>query len=175
MVPPHQLADTGLERVGFKSQNAIQKSGWGANFLENHDQPRSLSKYITDERYQNEIGAKALGTIFFFLRGTPFIYQGQEIGMKNFQRESIEDFNDVSSIDNYHRSLLEGFSKEEALNFVNQRSRDNTRTPFPWNATVNAGFSKSNESWLKLTGDQAEVNAADQINRSDSVFLTISK
>lgn len=164
-----------LKELVFKSQNAIQKSGWGANFLENHDQPRSLSKYITDERYQNEIGAKALGTIFFFLRGTPFIYQGQEIGMKNFQRESIEDFNDVSSIDNYHRSLLEGFSKEEALNFVNQRSRDNTRTPFPWNATVNAGFSKSNESWLKLTGDQAEVNAADQINRSDSVFLTISK
>ncbi|WP_373208356.1 alpha-glucosidase [Enterococcus raffinosus] len=159
-----------LKELVFKSQNAIQKSGWGANFLENHDQPRSLSKYITDERYQNEIGAKALGTIFFFLRGTPFIYQGQEIGMKNFQRESIEDFNDVSSIDNYHRSLLEGFSKEEALNFVNQRSRDNTRTPFPWNATVNAGFSKSNESWLKLTGDQAEVNAADQINRSDSVF-----
>lgn len=159
-----------LKELVFKSQNAIQKSGWGANFLENHDQPRSLSKYITDERYQNEIGAKALGTIFFFLRGTPFIYQGQEIGMKNFQRESIEDFNDVSSIDNYHRSLLEGFSKEEALNFVNQRSRDNTRTPFPWNATVNAGFSKSNESWLKLTGDQAEVNAADQLNRSDSVF-----
>ena len=159
-----------LKELVFKSQNAIQKSGWGANFLENHDQPRSLSKYITDKRYQNEIGAKALGTMFFFLRGTPFIYQGQEIGMKNFQRESIEDFNDVSSIDNYHRSLLEGFSKEEALNFVNQRSRDNTRTPFSWNATANAGFSKSNESWLKLTGDQAEVNAADQINRSDSVF-----
>jgi alpha-glucosidase len=76
----------------FKSQTAIQNSGWGANFLENHDQPRSLSKYITDETYQNEIGAKALGTLFFFLRGTPFIYQGQEIGMKNFQRESIEDF-----------------------------------------------------------------------------------
>ncbi|SET52498.1 alpha-glucosidase [Enterococcus malodoratus] len=159
-----------LKKLLFKSQEAVQASGWGANFLENHDQPRSLSKYITDERYQNEIGAKALGTLFFFLRGTPFIYQGQEIGMKNFQRKTIEDFNDVSSIDNYHRSLLEGFSEEEALNFVNQRSRDNNRTPFQWDSSTNAGFSDSNKSWLKLTGDQVEVNADDQIGCPNSVF-----
>lgn len=159
-----------LKKLLFKSQEAVQASGWGANFLENHDQPRSLSKYITDERYQNEIGAKALGTLFFFLRGTPFIYQGQEIGMKNFQRKTIEDFNDVSSIDNYHRSLLEGFSEEEALKFVNQRSRDNNRTPFQWDSSTNAGFSNSDKSWLKLTGDQVEVNANDQIDCPNSVF-----
>lgn len=159
-----------LKEQLVKSQTAIQNSGWGANFLENHDQPRSLSKYITDMRYQNEIGAKALATLFFFLRGTPFIYQGQEIGMKNFQRTTIDDFNDVSSIDNYHRSLLEGFSEDEALTFVNQRSRDNNRTPFQWDASDTAGFSQSSKSWLKLTGDQAEVNAADQIDRWDSVF-----
>lgn len=159
-----------LKELLYKSQTAIQANGWGANFLENHDQPRSLSKYITDANYQNEIGAKALGTLFFFLRGTPFIYQGQEIGMKNFQRTTIEDFNDVSSIDNYHRSILEGFSKEEAMNFVNQRSRDNTRTPFQWEASENAGFNQSGKSWLKLTGDQAEVNAADQVQHEDSVF-----
>ena len=154
----------------FKSQEAVQASGWGANFLENHDQPRSLSKYITDSRYQNESGAKALGTLFFFLRGTPFIYQGQEIGMKNFQRETIDDFNDVSSIDNYHRSMLEGFSEDEALGFVNQRSRDNTRTPFQWDDTERAGFSQSSTPWLKLVGDQSEVNAEDQINRPNSIF-----
>lgn len=159
-----------LKELLFKSQKAIKKNGWGANFLENHDQPRSLSKYITDEKYQNEIGAKALGTLFFFLRGTPFIYQGQEIGMKNFQRTTIEDFNDVSSIDNYHRSLLEGYSEEEAMKFVNQRSRDNTRTPFQWEASDNAGFNHSGKAWLKLAGDQAEVNAADQVQREDSVF-----
>lgn len=159
-----------LKELLFKSQAAIQANGWGANFLENHDQPRSLSKYITDENYQNEIGAKALGTLFFFLRGTPFIYQGQEIGMKNFQRTTIEDFNDVSSIDNYHRSLLEGYSEEEAMKFVNQRSRDNTRTPFQWEASDNAGFNHSGKAWLKLAGDQAEVNAADQVQCEDSVF-----
>ncbi|MBU5363565.1 alpha-glucosidase [Enterococcus raffinosus] len=159
-----------LKELLFKSQKAIQDSGWGANFMENHDQPRSLSKYITDKNYQNEIGAKALGTLFFFLRGTPFIYQGQEIGMKNFQRTTIEDFNDVSSIDNYHRSIMEGFSEEEAMKFVNQRSRDNTRTPFQWDATENAGFSPSNNAWLKLNGDQTEVNAADQVQRPESIF-----
>ncbi|WP_429959824.1 alpha-glucosidase [Enterococcus sp. AZ196] len=164
-----------LKELLFRSQQAIQSSGWGANFLENHDQPRSLSKYITDEHYQNEIGAKALGALFFFLRGTPFIYQGQEIGMKNFQRETIEDFNDVSSIDNYHRSLLEGYSEKEALDFVNWRSRDNTRTPFQWNASSNAGFSKSTNSWIKSTGNQKDVNAADQIHRSNSVFSFYKK
>ena len=163
-----------LKELLFKSQTAIQNSGWGANFLENHDQPRSLSKYITDERYQNEIGAKALGALFFFLRGTPFIYQGQEIGMKNFQRTTIEDFNDVSSIDNYQRSLLEGFSEKEALDFVNQRSRDNNRTPFQWDASDKAGFSEVT-TWLKLTGDQKQVNAADQINQANSILTFYKK
>ncbi|MGM0240993.1 alpha-glucosidase [Enterococcus sp. AZ103] len=164
-----------LKELLFKSQMAIQASGWGANFLENHDQPRSLSKYITDKNYQNEIGAKALGALFFFLRGTPFIYQGQEIGMKNFQRETIEDFNDVSSIDNYHRSLMEGFSEGEAMNFVNQRSRDNGRTPFQWDASDNAGFNHSDQAWLKLSGDQTEINAAQQVNQADSVFAFYKK
>lgn len=164
-----------LKELLFKSQMAIQDSGWGANFLENHDQPRSLSKYITDKNYQNEIGAKALGALFFFLRGTPFIYQGQEIGMKNFQRETIEDFNDVSSIDNYHRSLMEGFSEAAAMSFVNQRSRDNGRTPFQWDASNNAGFNHSGKTWLKLTGDQAEINAIQQVNQDDSVFTFYQK
>lgn len=154
----------------FQSQEAIQASGWGANFLENHDQPRSLSKYIKDVNYQNEIGAKALGMLFFFLRGTPFIYQGQEIGMENFERTTIEDFNDVSSVDNYHRSMLEGYNSEEALHFVNQRSRDNTRTPFQWDDSANAGFSQSAQPWLKVVGNQQEVNAEDQLERENSVF-----
>ena len=148
----------------------MQKAGWGANFLENHDQPRSLSKYIKDATYQNAIGAKALGTLFFFLRGTPYIYQGQEIGMKNFKRDSISDFNDVSSLDNYPRAMLEGFTAEESLAFVNQRSRDNGRTPFHWDATKNAGFNEGAEPWLKLVGDHEEVNAADQVDNPDSIF-----
>lgn len=124
-----------------ESQEALQEYGWGANFLENHDQPRSLTKYIKDKQYRNDIEVKALGVLYFFLRGTPFIYQGQELGMDNFVRYSIDEFNDVSSIDNYYRSIEEGYSAQEALNFVNLRSRDNSRTPFQWDTTKNYGFS----------------------------------
>ncbi|WP_303983147.1 alpha-glucosidase [Niallia circulans] len=159
----------------FKSQEAIQRNGWGANFLENHDQPRSISKYINDPQYQNDIGAKALGTMFFFLRGTPFIYQGQELGMKNFIRETIADFNDVSSLDNYQRSMLEGFTSKEALEFVNQRSRDNSRTPFQWNASETAGFSESTAPWLKVVGDHKSINAELQMEQEDSVFYYYKK
>lgn len=124
-----------------ESQEALQEYGWGANFLENHDQPRSLTKYIKDKQYRNDIEVKALGVLYFYLRGTPFIYQGQELGMDNFVRYSIDEFNDVSSIDNYYRSIEEGYSAQEALNFVNLRSRDNSRTPFQWDTTKNYGFS----------------------------------
>src|SRR5699024_6095415 len=106
-----------LNNAIIKSQLAIQKYGWGANFLENHDQPRSISKYIKDPNYHNKIGAKALAMLFFFLRGCPFIYQGQELGVQNARRTSIEQFNDISSPDNYYRAIEEGFSTKEALKF----------------------------------------------------------
>lgn len=153
----------------FNSQKEIQKVGWSANFIENHDQPRALSKYITDEKYQNYIGGSALAMMYFFLRGTPFIYQGQELGMTNFNRKSIEEFNDISSIDNYYRSIEEGFSETEALNFVNLRSRDNTRTPFPWDNTENAGFTNG-IPWIGLTTNFPTVNAKDEVENNQSLF-----
>ncbi|WP_206166676.1 alpha-glucosidase [Mammaliicoccus sciuri] len=153
----------------FNSQKEIQKVGWSANFIENHDQPRALSKYITDEKYQNYIGGSALAMMYFFLRGTPFIYQGQELGMTNFNRKSIEEFNDISSIDNYYRSIKEGFSETEALNFVNLRSRDNTRTPFPWDDTENAGFTNGTP-WIGLTTNFPSVNAKDEVENNQSLF-----
>ncbi|MDE7245005.1 MAG: alpha-glucosidase, partial [Oscillospiraceae bacterium] len=108
------------------SQMALQKHGWGANFIENHDQPRAATKYLRDAQ-GNSDAVKTLGAMYFFLRGVPFIYQGQELGMTNFERQDISEFNDLSSIDQYNRSILEGFSPEQALNFVNLRSRDNAR------------------------------------------------
>lgn len=163
-----------LKEKLFTSQEALQNNGWGANFLENHDQPRSISKYIRDKEYQNNIGAKALGALFFFLRGTPFIYQGQEIGMDNFNRTSIESFNDVSSIDNFHRSILEGFSEKDALNFVNLRSRDNGRTPFQWNNSKYGDFSEV-EPWLELADTSVKANVQDQLATKDSVLTFYKK
>ena len=159
----------------FESQLAQQKYGWGAPFFENHDLPRSLNKFFGEKA--NETNAKLLANVFFFLRGTPFIYQGQEIGMDNFVRNDISEFDDIASKDQYQRALGEGFSSEEALYFVNKRSRDNSRTPMQWDNSKNAGFSKdeNSKSWIKLTGSQATTNVADQINDKDSIFSHYKK
>ena len=159
----------------FESQLTQQKYGWGAPFLENHDLPRSLNKFFGEKA--NETNAKLLANVFFFLRGTPFIYQGQEIGMDNFVRNDISEFDDIASKDQYQRALGEGFSSKEALYFVNKRSRDNSRTPMQWDNSKNAGFSKdeNSKSWIKLTGSQATTNVADQINDKDSIFSHYKK
>ena len=159
----------------FESQLTQQKYGWGAPFFENHDLPRSLNKFFGEKA--NETNAKLLANVFFFLRGTPFIYQGQEIGMDNFVRNDISEFDDIASKDQYQRALGEGFSSEEALYFVNKRSRDNSRTPMQWGKSKNADFSKdeNSKSWIKLTGSQATTNVADQINDKDSIFSHYKK
>ena len=159
----------------FESQLTQQKYGWGAPFFENHDLPRSLNKFFGEKA--NETNAKLLANVFFFLRGTPFIYQGQEIGMDNFVRNDISEFDDIASKDQYQRALGEGFSSEEALYFVNKRSRDNSRTPMQWGNSKNAGFSKdeNSKSWIKLTGSQATTNVADQINEKNSIFSHYKK
>lgn len=140
-----------------RSQEVLQANGWGANFIENHDQPRAVSKFIKSE-YRTDEAAKALGMLYFFLRGTPFIYQAQELGMQNAKRKTIDQFNDISSIDNYYRSIQEGFTPEEAMSFVNQRSRDNTRTPFPWDNSQYGGFSTTTP-WLAMTEEYPSRNA----------------
>ena len=159
----------------FESQLTQQKYGWGAPFLENHDLPRSLNKFFGGK--SNETNAKLLGNVFFFLRGTPFIYQGQEIGMDNFVRKDISEFDDIASKDQYQRALGEKFSTEEALYFVNKRSRDNSRTPMQWNESKNAGFSENEnvKSWIKLTGSQAVTNVKNQLNDENSIFAHYKK
>ena len=152
----------------MKSQISIQKTGWAANFIENHDQPRATTKYLI-ENERNSDAAKMLGAMYFFLRGTPFIYQGQEIGMVNFERKSINDFNDISSIDQYKRSMEEGFDEKEALHFINLRSRDNSRTPFQWNNKKYAGFS-TKKPWIKMNDSYININAESQIGKKDSIF-----
>lgn len=164
-----------LREAIFESQLTQQKYGWGAPFLENHDLPRSLNKFFGEKA--NETNAKLLGNVFFFLRGTPFIYQGQEIGMDNFVRKDISEFDDIASKDQYQRALGEKFSTEKALYFVNKRSRDNSRTPMQWNNSKNAGFSENEniKSWIKLTGSQAVTNVKNQLNDEKSIFAHYKK
>jgi oligo-1,6-glucosidase/alpha-glucosidase len=152
------------------SQNIYNEVGWGALYLENHDQPRCLNKFIK----QNDIGlipAKMLATVYFFLKGTPFIYQGQEIGMTNVAYSSIDEYNDLASIDQYHSALREGYSKEKALAAVWKRSRDNARTPMQWDDSKNAGFTKS-KPWLKVNTNYPSINVENSLKNNDSLFYS---
>uniref|UniRef100_UPI002A81F260 alpha-amylase family glycosyl hydrolase n=1 Tax=Enterocloster asparagiformis TaxID=333367 RepID=UPI002A81F260 len=163
--------DWSVKDLGDKimaSQTALQAWGWGANFIENHDQPRAATKYLREAQH-NADAVKTLAAMYFFLRGVPFIYQGQELGMVNFQRSSVEEFNDLSSIDQYYRSMEEGCSPEEALRYVNLRSRDNARTPFPWDSGQYGGFSAA-VPWLGMTREYPEINAQAQSGREGSVL-----
>lgn len=167
----HKRVDWEVEdfrKVVFDSQESIQKYGWSANFIENHDQPRATTK-ILRENDENIKAIKMLAAIYFFLRGTPYIYQGQELGMKNFVRKSADDFHDIQSIDSYKRAIEEGFSEKEALDFTNLRSRDNARVPFAWTNERYGGFSKV-KPWLGMAYENPKVNAADQEKDKNSVL-----
>lgn len=153
----------------FSSQVTTQDNGWGALYLENHDQPRSINKYIPEEHI-NDYSKKMLATLFMLLKGTPFIYQGQELGMTNIKMESIDDFDDVATHSQYNRAVNYGLEPTEALAMVNKRSRDNSRTPMQWNQEKNAGFSKSDQTWLKVNPNYREINAEKQDKDAASVL-----
>lgn len=144
-----------------------QKIGWNPNYLENHDQPRSLNHYLPESDI-SPTSAKMLATMFMMLRGTPFIYQGQEIGMTN-SRMSLAEYDDLSTHDQYERARLAGLSDEAAMAAVYYRSRDHARTPFQWSAEPNAGFT-TGQPWLKVNANYPQINLEDQIRNDQSVF-----
>lgn len=162
-----------LRESMFKSQLETEKVGWGAVYLENHDQPRSLDKYIPKEDIGYE-SATMLATMYFLLRGTPFIYQGQEIGMINCKFRSIEEFDDISTHDQYKRAVNAGLSEENALEICNRRSRDNSRTPFQWNGSKNTGFTEGTP-WLKINDNYNIINVENQIDDEESIFAYYKK
>ncbi|MDK1727431.1 glycoside hydrolase family 13 protein [Dellaglioa algida] len=159
-----------LKKTIFDSQKSIENAhGISANVLENHDQPRTLSKLIVKKEHQTPTAAKALATMYYFLPGVPFIYQGQEVGMKNMQRKTISEFNDVSTINNYQMALREGYSEDDALELVNYKSRDNARTPMQWDSSKYAGFSGV-KPWLSMGTDRKGIDVADEKNNDESVL-----
>ena len=162
-----------LRDVIFKSQIEALGIGFKANIIENHDEPRGASRYIMDGEC-NDISKKALAIIEVMRRGIPFIYQGQEIGMTNNKVDCIDKFNDISTIENYDRAIREGFSKEEALRLVNKFSRDNARTPFQWDNSINAGFTKGTP-WLQVNEIYKEINAKLKLDDKDSVLSFYKK
>ena len=152
------------------SQKATKNNGWYPVFFENHDQPRSVNHFFP-ENVDTKKSAKLIATILMTMRGTPFIYQGQELGMSNVDWNDISTYNDISSHGQYKFALNEGFSHEEAMKFVKFFSRDNARTPMQWNKKTNAGFSPENvKTWLPVNDNYLEINAEDEEKNSDSVL-----
>ena len=152
----------------FQSQLETQKYGFKANIIENHDEPRGVSRFLPAYA-QTPAGTKMLGTVNLLLRGIPFIYQGQEIGMKNAKWNSIDEFDDISTKDQYQIAREAGLSDREAMEACNRMSRDNARTPMQWTSGENAGFTKGT-AWLKTNPDYKEINVEDQENNPDSVL-----
>ena len=152
----------------FTSQKEVQAVGFLANIIENHDEPRGASRFLP-EYAQNEAGKKMLGTTSLLLRGIPFIYQGQEIGMTNCPMGDISEYEDINTIDQYQVAIQAGCTKEEALDACFLHSRDNARTPMQWSAAPNGGFT-SGTPWFALNPNYPEINVAEQELRPDSVL-----
>ncbi|KGX92577.1 oligo-1,6-glucosidase [Pontibacillus halophilus JSM 076056 = DSM 19796] len=167
-------ADGGVDVLAIKEalsrwQDGLEGIGWNALFFENHDQPRSVSTIGNDTTYWKE-SSKMLGAIYFFMKGTPFIYQGQEIGMTNVHFESIEDYDDVGMKNFYYVERQKGRSKEELMTIIRKQIRDNSRTPMQWNDGHMAGFTEGNDTWIGLNPNYKEVNVAAQQEDKNSIL-----
>ena len=155
------------KRCCFESQAKIGGIGFLSNIIENHDEPRGVSRYIPEGECFPQ-SKKLLAALNFMLRGLPFIYQGQEIGMENVPFSSIDEVDDISTLDEYQVALNAGLSPKDALDAVAKYSRDNARTPMQWSGEANAGFT-SGTPWLKVNPNYTSVNAAAQMDDPDSV------
>ena len=164
---PSLTADM-FRNVQSKWAEIIEKGGWSVQYLSNHDSARQVSYYGDAENYREE-SAKLLATLIHTTPGTPFIYQGEEIGMTNVRFDTIDDYNCCYTKGDYHSMTEQGVSAEEAIKILAPKSRDNARTPYQWNGGENAGFT-TGKPWLKLNPSYTEINLERDMNSETSIF-----
>lgn len=157
-----------LKKTLSKWQTELHEKGWNALFFENHDQPRSVSTWGNDEQFWAE-SAKMLGACYFLMQGTPFIYQGQEIGMTNVQFDSIDDYDDKGMKNYYLIETAKGRPHQEIMDIIWRTGRDNSRTPMQWNAMEHAGFT-TGQSWIKFNENYKDINVDAQLNDPQSIY-----
>ncbi|MGO4298675.1 glycoside hydrolase family 13 protein [Leifsonia sp. RAF41] len=158
-----------LKRNLSKWQEGLAGVGWNSLYWNNHDQPRVVSRFGDDGEYRVE-SAKALGTILHLMRGTPYVYQGEELGMTNVPFAAIDDFRDIETLNHYAEAVdILGASPDEVLAALRRTSRDNARTPMQWTSGTNAGFTSGNP-WISVNPNAAEINAEAEVADDDSVF-----
>ncbi|ULG72131.1 glycoside hydrolase family 13 protein [Macrococcus brunensis] len=164
---------TSFDILGYKKvlanwQKGLENRGWNALFIENHDRPRVPSTWADDKDHWYE-SSTSHATVYMLLQGTPFIYQGQEIGMTNYPFKDITEFDDVHAKNIYNNELINGASKEEVIEMLQRISRDNSRTPMQWDASDNAGFT-TGHPWMKVNPNYPYLNVAHQLEREDSIL-----
>ena len=164
---------TDLKKALTDSQKATADNGWYPIYFENHDKPRSISHYFPEDA-DKILAGRALGTILLTLRGTPFIYEGEELGMTNIAWDSIDEYDDLNSHSQYEIALRTGYSEEEALGFVHRFSRDNARTPMQWDDSSQAGFTNG-DPWLPVHEDYETENASSEAADQASVLSWYQK
>jgi oligo-1,6-glucosidase len=168
LLVPLQL--TKLKAIFNRWQAGLADLGWNSLYWNNHDQPRAVSRYGDDSARHRVASAKMLGTVLHLHRGTPYVYQGEELGMTNYPFRSIADFRDIEALGHYAQAVdHEGRSPEEVLTVLRARGRDNARTPMQWDASADAGFT-TGSPWLAVNPNYPEINAAAQHDDPDSVY-----
>lgn len=159
-----------FKKTMIKWQEELQGKAWNSLFLGNHDQPRSVSRFGNDNPAYRETSAKMLATCLHMMQGTPYVYQGEELGMTNAYFDKLEDYRDIESI-NFFTELTEAgiMTPEYMMKCLMLRSRDNARTPMQWNDSAQGGFT-SGEPWIRINSNYKEINAVQQLGDPDSVF-----
>lgn len=171
-VKPWKLAD--LKDVMSKWQYELEGKGWNSLYLNNHDQPRMVSRFGNDKEYRVQ-SAKMLATFLHLLKGTPYIYQGEELGMTNVRFESIEDYNDIEIRNMYREKVIEGNDNhQKVMESIYVKGRDNARTPVQWDESENAGFT-TGTPWLKVNPNYKEINAKKALEDKESIFYYYQK
>lgn len=165
-VAPWKL--TQFKEMVSKWQTKLHGKAWNSIYLNNHDQPRLLSRFGNDGKYHNE-SAKMLATLLHTLQGTPYIYQGEEIGMTNVRFETIEEYKDIESLNMYKDYVSKGYKHEDIMESIYAKGRDNARTPMQWNAGPQAGFT-TGTPWIAVNPNYREINAEQALNDPNSVF-----
>ncbi|SFC60880.1 glucan 1,6-alpha-glucosidase [Alkalibacterium subtropicum] len=164
---------TELKRVLSKWQVELKDSGWNSLFWNNHDLPRIVSRFGNDTDYRVE-SAKLFAILLHLMKGTPYIYQGEEIGMTNRTIESIDEVDDIESINMYNERLEEGYSKDELIHAINVKGRDNARTPMHWDDSEQAGFT-TGTPWLPVQPNYKNINVKESLDPEDSIFSMYKK
>ncbi|MEG2253761.1 MAG: alpha-glucosidase [Vagococcus sp.] len=159
-----------LKTVLSKWQTSLGDEGWNSLFWNNHDLPRVVSRWGNDKEYRVE-SAKAFAILLHLMKGTPYIYQGEEIGMTNYPVASIEEVEDIESVNMYHERIANGYSKEEIIKSINTKGRDNARTPMQWDTTENAGFT-TGTPWLHVNPNYQNINVEAALKDQQSIFYT---